>query len=789
MHVSSSCRALLVFLLVALSAHAAGPPSPTGADTIRALLTRHCAACHGDQAKPKGGFGHVSDLQKLLSRGTVVTGDPERSPLFVRVRDGEMPPGKAHAFTDRDRELLRQWIAAGAPTGPASLVRRLSPLDVQRLVQADLAALPARQRPYYRYLTLPHTTERSTLAQALTKLVNSLSWHPRLTRPTPLADGLVYRIDLRDYRWTARQWERLAARYPYADPGDTLILRADWFVATASRPPAYHDLLTLPSTERGLERLLQLEVATNLEEQTAVRAGFNGSGVARANRVLERHDAAHGAYWRSYDFDGNTGRQNVFEHPLGPQPGPAGFKHAGGEIIFHLPNGLQAYLLVDGNGGRVDKAPGDIVSDPKRPDRLVENGLSCIGCHVTGILPKDDQIRDHVRKNPRAFASELQADVLALYAPAKRMQALVKEDNARFSTALHKLGIAAAEPEPVSAVVLRYEDVVDRQAALEELGITADELAARLLRAGDLGRALGPLLTKGVQRQVFEEAYLRLAESAPNSIAKVAGAIHVHRRAVSALAFSPDGRAFASADQSGSLRVQELASGRGRDLPGHTDAVAALAFTPDGTRLLSVGAGRALTIYDARTGQRLHRLLGHTAGVRAVAATNRWAVTGGEDRTLRIWNLVKGQETLALTGHTGTITTVAISPDGTRILSGSSDRTARLWSVDTGKKLARLPHFGTVHAVAFSPDGKHFATGGSDRMLTVRTTEPGTIVRQHTDQPGPILALALTDALSVYAATSGNVVALRQDGRALVGHDREIRLETLPPLSTTGGTP
>src|SRR5262249_34517401 len=154
------------------------------------------------------------------------------------------------------------------------------------------------------------------------------------------------------------------------------------------------------------------------------------------NRVLERHDAAHGAYWRSYDFSDNTGRQNVFERPLGPAPGPRGFAHAGGEIIFSLPNGLQGYLLVDRDGRRVDKAPGDIVSDPRRPDRLVENGLSCMGCHAAGLLPKDDQVRAHVLHNPRAFSPADREAILALYVPATRFRALMREDIARFTRAL-----------------------------------------------------------------------------------------------------------------------------------------------------------------------------------------------------------------------------------------------------------------------------------------------------------------------------------------------------------------
>src|SRR5262249_16703206 len=160
--------------------------------------------------------------------------------------------------------------------------------------------------------------------------------------------GTLLRIDLRDYKWSARTWDRLVSAYPYRvstpeAPSSVLglqqVLRADWFVTTAARPPLYHDLLQLPSTDRELERQLRVDVLANLQEDNVARAGFNGSGVSQNNRLIERHDASYGAYWRSYDFNDNSGRQNLFEHPLGPVPGQNSFVHAGGEILFNPPNG------------------------------------------------------------------------------------------------------------------------------------------------------------------------------------------------------------------------------------------------------------------------------------------------------------------------------------------------------------------------------------------------------------------------------------------------------------------
>ena len=115
-------------------------------------------------------------------------------------------------------------------------------------------------------------------------------------------------------------------------------------------------------------------------------------------------------------------RRNVFAYPLGPGSTDNFFQHAGGEVIFNLPNGLQGYVLVNAVNQRIDKGPTAIVSDAKRPDRAVEVGISCLACHAGGINFKDDQIRDHVAKNAKSFS---RADAALVRLPV-------------FSTALRK---------------------------------------------------------------------------------------------------------------------------------------------------------------------------------------------------------------------------------------------------------------------------------------------------------------------------------------------------------------
>src|SRR3954452_17650015 len=214
------------------------------------------------------------------------------------------------------------------------------------------------------------------------------------------------------------------------------VVRADWFVATASRAPLYYELLQIPAALADLERQLRVDVGLNIQQERVARLGFNGSGISRNNRILERHDAMNGAYWRTYDFEAVPqnliernillpDRRNIFAYPLGPGLGENGFQHAGGEAIFNLPNGLQGYVLINAANARINKGPTEIVSDPKRPDRAVEAGLSCMNCHARGIIQKDDQIRAHAGKTRRASARR-DADLAeALHPPAKKMRELM----------------------------------------------------------------------------------------------------------------------------------------------------------------------------------------------------------------------------------------------------------------------------------------------------------------------------------------------------------------------------
>jgi Planctomycete cytochrome C len=374
------------------------------AQKAHTILKTHCYRCHGQDGANEGGFNYVTDLRLLVSRKRVAPGEPAKSKLIKRMThpDDPMPPAEEKVRpTADDIALLKRWIAGGAPAAEEAAARAsLSAADVLKAMGDDLDKAKPRDRVFMRYFTLTHlhnaglnAEEMQSYRHGLSKLVNSLSWGKRIVAPQAVDPArTILRIDLRDYQWNEKVWEAIVGRNPYGvlyktDSAKAVsdatccalpYVRGDWFVAMASRPPLYHDILQLPRSESDLEKMLRVDTLENIRQERAARAAFNGSGVSRNNRLIERHESGATVYWKSYDFGGNTGRQNLFAQPLGPVDQDAAFLHDGGEIIFSLPNGLQAYLLVDGKGQRIDKGPTAIVSDPRRPDRAVENGLSCI---------------------------------------------------------------------------------------------------------------------------------------------------------------------------------------------------------------------------------------------------------------------------------------------------------------------------------------------------------------------------------------------------------------------------
>jgi WD40 repeat protein len=106
----------------------------------------------------------------------------------------------------------------------------------------------------------------------------------------------------------------------------------------------------------------------------------------------------------------------------------------------------------------------------------------------------------------------------------------------------------------------------------------------------------------------------------------------------------------------------------------------------------------------------------------AFSPDGKQVVSGSGDRTVRLWDAATGAALQTLEGHTQWVSSVAFSPDGKQVVSGSDDHTVRLLDAATGAALQTLEgHTEWVSSVAFSPDGKQVVSGSNDK--TVRTLE------------------------------------------------------------------
>ena len=489
---------LSIFIMVSQTVY----PQQQIAQDAYAIFERSCFICHG----PTGSYKETLLIEHntLIENGTVVPGNPNTSELYNRLVTTDiakrMPLGQPQ-LSAQSIDTIRNWILAGAPDWTATSTTDgsfISSTEILNTIETHLMSLAPFDRAFARYFSMTHlynTGESAQILQeyrnGLSKLINSLSWGSTVTNPQPIdPQGTIFYIDLRHYEWDRNDgWTQIEGAYPYHIPFDAptqTALRAqlgrlqtemncdvpsihiDWFLATASLPPLYHDLLSLPLTDRELETRLEVDVAQNLLNAPGVRvwrAGTNNSGVSTNNRVLERHTSRYGAYWKSYDFAGNVGTQNIFTHPIS-------FTHDGGEVIFNLPNGLQGYYLVNASGFRLDDAPINIVSNPAASDPTVRNGLSCMGCHTEGMKTFEDQVRPVIESNATPAYDKAQA--LRLYAEKSAMDALVAEDMERYREALEATGGTFDDIEPISRFHEAFQGTVDVAHAAASVGLETE---------------------------------------------------------------------------------------------------------------------------------------------------------------------------------------------------------------------------------------------------------------------------------------------------------------------------
>jgi hypothetical protein len=542
-------------------------PKPPAVDREAAFLTLlkdNCASCH-NRSYPGVRLRDVGSVRELIDSGFIVPTNPEVSILLHRIEgvDAPMPPRPMARFSDANLAFIKAFITQDLKdSGSNRALVKFA--DESRSVMADLTTINASgvgQARFKRYLSLVGLHNQKSISDvemkqainAVSRTINSLSFRPAIVLPELVNEQLL-RIDLRDYGWDEADWEFLVSTYPYGgifsaeqraimktmtDPDpvsealsgtEVASVRVEWFLANATRPENYHRFLDMPATTQALEQKLGFSILANLDRMmkdnsaksdVVTRSGFMNSGVSSTNRVMERHSINTGSFWISYDFAPPFAgedpleklRKNIFAAPFGPSlaDAPLSFKHDGGEVIFSLPNGLFGYLLVTAAGARLDIAPVAIVSDPARPEGIL-NGLSCMTCHRAGLIPKEDEVSKTIESR---LTGELKLALKRLYAPKGEIYALLDADNVAYLAAVRKASINKEQTSvDIVGLGVRFEREVSIQMAAAELGITDVVLKKLINDSPELSGQLGSLVqgTYNMKRPLFENAVPQLIQ-------------------------------------------------------------------------------------------------------------------------------------------------------------------------------------------------------------------------------------------------------------------------------------
>ncbi|GJJ77897.1 general transcriptional corepressor TUP1 [Entomortierella parvispora] len=249
---------------------------------------------------------------------------------------------------------------------------------------------------------------------------------------------------------------------------------------------------------------------------------------------------------------------------------------------------------------------------------------------------------------------------------------------------------------------------------------------------------------------------------------------------IRSVCFSPDGKYLATGAEDKQIRIWEIGRKKIRNvLKGHEQDIYSLDFSRDGAIIVSGSGDQTTRVWDMETGKCLHVLsVGDPsqkdAGVTSVAISpdGRLVAAGSLDTMVRVWDTHSGQLLEKLAGHDESVYSVAFAPDGKTLVSGSLDKTLKSWELNfsgrggpngaskgTVCKSTFRGHKDFVLSVAISPDGKWVVSGSKDRG--VQFWDPNTTAVQFMLQghKNSVISVALSPVGKYFATGSGDTRA------------------------------
>jgi WD40 repeat protein len=181
---------------------------------------------------------------------------------------------------------------------------------------------------------------------------------------------------------------------------------------------------------------------------------------------------------------------------------------------------------------------------------------------------------------------------------------------------------------------------------------------------------------------------------------------------------------------------------------------------------------------------------GHRGGVFSVAFSpdGKRIISGSGDNIIRLWDAVSGREIRIFSGHTDSVYSASFSPDGKQAISGSRDRTVKLWDAVSGHEIKTFSgHTNTVLSVTFSPNGKQIISGSGDRTVKQWDAVSGREIRTFLGHTEPVDSVSFSSdgKLIISGSRDGNVKLWDSSNgreiRTFLGHTDGVLSVALSP--------
>ncbi len=309
------------------------------------------------------------------------------------------------------------------------------------------------------------------------------------------------------------------------------------------------------------------------------------------------------------------------------------------------------------------------------------------------------------------------------------------------------LGVYRGGVKPLSALVLSADGRRVAAGSWDSCAFVWDVAGGAEQKALQLGRKPSALENVHVNAVDFSPDRALLAVAADDGttrVYRVSDGVEAARladgaRSFESVAFAPDGTTLATGSDRGAITLWAVGewSARGT-MSGHTAGVKSLAWSADGARLYSGGPDRTVRVFDVETRAELSRV-----ELPAGAAYLAWHPDGARvavgmlDGTAALVDFARGGIERVFKGHTKGVNSVAFDEEGTRLVTGSADASARVWDVGTGECVAVMGarteraegHARTVESAVFVAGTRWVATGSHDGSVRLWDGETGEMVR------------------------------------------------------------